>query len=174
LFAAASSRYQVVNFEYSIFKIYNLASTIPSDTPEFGNIQDPIALLSFEVLKKFDDTFGSKRTHCDTDEDIYEDCRVVDAFTRAGYTLESNDEDEDGWAPLNQLRILQYLHSIQASYSHTIPLLETLKLNLGTFIILSEASPLDVEFKFGTVSWRCCGFRSIVDRWRRISASAPY
>jgi len=68
----------------------------------------------------------SKRTKDDTDDDdrstkrskggntgnssrhgehVYHDHQVVDAFTRAGYTLESNDdEDENGWAPLNQVK----------------------------------------------------------------------
>ena len=36
--------------------------------------------------------------------DVYHDPQVVDAFTRAGYTLESNDEDENGWAPLIQVK----------------------------------------------------------------------
>jgi len=70
----------------------------------------------------------SKRTHGDTSEgetkgtkrsrasqrdnsgkglrrgDVYHDHQVVDAFARAGYTLQSNEEDENGWAPLNQVK----------------------------------------------------------------------
>jgi len=37
-------------------------------------------------------------------EHVYHDRQVVDAFTQAGYTLESDDEDEDGWVPLNQVK----------------------------------------------------------------------
>jgi hypothetical protein len=36
-------------------------------------------------------------------EQVYHDCQVVDALTRAGYTSESNDEDENGWVPLDQV-----------------------------------------------------------------------
>jgi len=105
---------------------------IQSDRPELGSMQDRIRLLSAKISKNFDDTFMSKRTHGDTDEGgtnptkrsrvnhgglggntgnglrrgehVYHDREVVDAFTRAGYTLESNDEDENGWAPLNQVK----------------------------------------------------------------------
>jgi hypothetical protein len=37
-------------------------------------------------------------------EHVYHDRQVVDAFTRAGYTLESNEEDENGLAPLDQVK----------------------------------------------------------------------
>ncbi len=37
-------------------------------------------------------------------EDVYHDHQVVGAFTRAGYTLESNDADKNGWVPLNQVK----------------------------------------------------------------------
>src|SRR6266403_1901266 len=49
----------------------------------------------------------------------------------------------------NELRILQCLHSIKSRYNHTIPLLETLKLNMETFIVLPEATPLDLGFALG-------------------------
>jgi hypothetical protein len=83
---------------------------IQSDRPELGSMQDLIGLLSADISKNFSDTFMSKRTHGDTGnglrrgEHVYHDREVVDAFTRAGYTLESNDEDENGWAPLNQVK----------------------------------------------------------------------
>ena len=35
---------------------------------------------------------------------VYHDCEVVDAFARAGYTLKSNDEDEAGFAELDQVK----------------------------------------------------------------------
>src|ERR1700733_11425617 len=48
----------------------------------------------------------------------------------------------------NELGILQHLHSIKSPYNHTIPLIETLKLDMS-FIFLPEATPLDFEFAFG-------------------------
>jgi hypothetical protein len=92
----------------AMFELYNLASIIQSDRPELGSIQERIALLGSDLSKNFKEIFMSKRTHGDTDEDVsghvYHDRQVVDAFTRAGYTLESNEEDEDGWAPLIQVK----------------------------------------------------------------------
>jgi serine/threonine protein kinase len=49
----------------------------------------------------------------------------------------------------NELPILQHLHSIKSTNNHTIPLLETLELNPGTFILLPEATPLDLGFTLG-------------------------
>jgi serine/threonine protein kinase len=49
----------------------------------------------------------------------------------------------------NELRILQRLHSIKSTDNHTIPLLGTLKLKMGTFIFLPEATPLDLGFAIG-------------------------
>jgi hypothetical protein len=49
----------------------------------------------------------------------------------------------------NELSILQDLHSIKSPHNHTIPLLETLKLTVGTFIFLPEATPLDLGFMLG-------------------------
>ena len=91
----------------AIFEIYNLVSIIQSDRPELGNIKDRIGLLSSELLKNFDETFTSNTDAGEDDtnpprrarisgEHVYHDRRVVDAFTQAGYTLESDDEDEDG------------------------------------------------------------------------------
>jgi hypothetical protein len=103
---------------------------MPRNGPPFGSIRGSIALLNKEVKMTFkDQSFSkSKRTKDDTDADddetspskrskggntghgprrgehVYHDHQVVDAFTRAGYTLESNDEDENGWAPLNQVK----------------------------------------------------------------------
>jgi hypothetical protein len=66
-------------------------------------MENRIRLLNQELSANFNDTFMWKRT-CDTGEDVYHDRQVVDAFTRAGYTLKSNDEDENGLAPLNQVK----------------------------------------------------------------------
>jgi hypothetical protein len=85
-----------------MFEIYNLVSMIQSDRPELGSMKDRIDTLGLELLKNFNKKFMSKRTH--TDERVYHDRQVVDAFTQAGYTLESDGEDEDGWAPLNQVK----------------------------------------------------------------------
>ena len=43
----------------------------------------------------------------------------------------------------DELRILQRLHSIKSSIKPTIPLLGTIKSNVGTFVILPKATPLD-------------------------------
>jgi hypothetical protein len=95
-------------------------------------MEDRIVSLNSVLSKKFKDSFMLKRTHTDASEDdinppkrartshggqgdntsnvlrrgdhVYDDRQVVDAFTKAGYTLESDDEDEDGWAPLNQVK----------------------------------------------------------------------
>lgn len=112
-----------------MFEIYNLVSMIQSDRPELGSMKDRIDTLGLELGKNFDETFMSKRTHANADEDdakppkrtrtshggqgdntgnalqrgehVYHDRQVVDAFTQAGYTLESDDEDDDGWTPLD-------------------------------------------------------------------------
>ena len=71
-----------------------------------GRKKDLIDSLSLELLENFDETFMSKRTlkRTPTDEHVYHDRQVVNAFTKAGYTLKSDGEDEDGWAPLNQVK----------------------------------------------------------------------
>ena len=88
-----------------MFEIYNLVSIIQSDRPVLGSIQErKIGLLSSDIYKNIESTFMSKQTHgLRRGEHVYHDRQVVDAFTRAGYTLESNDEDENGWAPLIQV-----------------------------------------------------------------------
>jgi serine/threonine protein kinase len=50
-----------------------------------------------------------------------------------------------------ELEILRHLHSSKSPYpyNHIIPLHDTLKLNMGTFIVLPEATPLDLGFAFG-------------------------
>jgi hypothetical protein len=76
-----------------MFEIYNLVSMIQSDRPELGSIQERIESISSDFSKNFNNTFitgnGLRR-----DEHVYQDRQVVDAYTRAGYRLESNDEDE--------------------------------------------------------------------------------
>jgi serine/threonine protein kinase len=49
----------------------------------------------------------------------------------------------------NELQFLQHLHRINSPDNHTIPLLETLKLNMVTFICVPEATPLDIGFALG-------------------------
>ena len=112
-----------------MFELYNLASIIQSDRPEVEAIEEHIALLNDGVSKNFTEGFMSKRTHDTGDDgppskrirtimrgqgggtgmqlgehDVYDDCEVVNAFTRAGYTLKSNNEDEDGFAELDQVK----------------------------------------------------------------------
>ena len=50
----------------------------------------------------------------------------------------------------NELSILRYLHSDAASRKYILPLLETLELDRGTFIILPEATSLELGFAFKT------------------------
>jgi hypothetical protein len=111
----------------AIFELYNLVSVIKSDRLQLEGMGDRINMLNEELSANFDDTFMSKRTcdtsedvneelsassdntfmskrTCDTSEDVYHDRQVIDAFTRAGYTLESYDEDENDLAPLNQVK----------------------------------------------------------------------
>jgi hypothetical protein len=49
----------------------------------------------------------------------------------------------------NELQFLQHLRRINSLDNHTIPLLETLDLNVGTFICIPEAIPLDIGFAIG-------------------------
>ena len=116
----------------AMFEIYNLVLLIQSDRPELGSIKDCIRLLGSDISKNFKDTFISKRMQGDTgkdapkppkqprtshmgqgdntgngvqhDEHVYHDHQVINAFTQAGYSLESNDEDENGWVPLIQVK----------------------------------------------------------------------
>jgi hypothetical protein len=97
----------------AMFELYNLVSIIQSDKPEPGDIEEHIESLNSYISDNFHDTLYSKSMPRDADEDgnslqygehVYEDPEVVKGFTRAGFTLESNDEDEDGWAPLNQVK----------------------------------------------------------------------
>ena len=87
----------------AIFELYNLVSVIKSNRLQLEGMGDRINMLNEELSANFDDAFMSKRT-CDTREDVYHDRQVIDAFTRAGYTLKSNDEDENGLTPLNQVK----------------------------------------------------------------------
>ncbi|KAH9958937.1 hypothetical protein BC827DRAFT_1269158 [Russula dissimulans] len=115
----------------AIFEIYNLASIIQKDRPKLELTEQRIRSLASDISSNFHDQLKSEKTPCDTgenenqppnrakrnctgqggnvglglqcDEDVYQDRQVVDLFTRAGFTLVSNDEDEKGWAPLDQL-----------------------------------------------------------------------
>ena len=50
----------------------------------------------------------------------------------------------------NEPLILQHIHSIKSTNNHTIFLLETLELNVGMFMSLPEATPLDLGFRHGS------------------------
>lgn len=112
---------------------------IQSDRPERGGARNFVRLLSSDLSKIIEETFTSKskRTRCDPDEgetrpakrsrpshggqggktcnglrhgeQVYHDLQVVDAFSQAGYTLESNDVDENGWEPLNKVKYSKVL-----------------------------------------------------------------
>ena len=93
----------------AIFEIYNLAPIIQNDRPpNLKRMEERIKTLARDISNNFHDTLKSKGGNIglglQCDEDVYQDGQVVDLFTRAGYTLESNDEDEKGWAPLNQVK----------------------------------------------------------------------
>ena len=113
----------------TIFEMYNLVSIIQREGSQLGSVKESIIALKSDLSKNIKDTFTSKRTLDDSVEDgnperfrggrggqegntsngerdaeeVFYDRHVVDAFTRAGYMLESNDEDENGWAPLDQV-----------------------------------------------------------------------
>jgi hypothetical protein len=87
-----------------MFEIYNLVSIIRRDRPELTGTHDLINSLNSHLSNDFKETFMSKRTHIDDGEQVYHNRQVIDAFSRAGYTLRSDDEDEDGWAPLNRVK----------------------------------------------------------------------
>ena len=86
-------------------------------------------MLKSDINQTFKDTFTSKRTHSDTGESgtgpnkrshkgqggntgnalrhgehVYHDRQVVDAFTWAGYKLESYDDDEIPLKPMNEVK----------------------------------------------------------------------
>jgi serine/threonine protein kinase len=69
----------------------------------------------------------------------------------------------------DELRILQQLHSIKLPNNPAIPLIETLELNLGTFIILPTASPLDLELTLGTYQ-----SSTVVDLSRQLIAGVGF
>ena len=92
----------------AIFEIYNLASIIQNDRPELERIEERIEILANDISNNFKRICppqgGNIGLGLQCNEDVYEDRQVVDSFSRAGYTLESNDEDEKGFAPLNQVK----------------------------------------------------------------------
>jgi serine/threonine protein kinase len=51
----------------------------------------------------------------------------------------------------NELSILQHLHSSAPSHNHILPLLTALELDVGTFIFVPEAIPLESGFAFEMV-----------------------
>jgi serine/threonine protein kinase len=57
-----------------------------------------------------------------------------------------------------ELPLLEFLCSLKSQYNHTIPLLETFNLSIGTFIVLPEATPLDLGFRFGLFRTKVADF----------------
>jgi hypothetical protein len=87
--------------------MYNLVSII-SEGPDSKDAVRRVKLLNSDISERFEPGFFmTKRTHLHSDngegEHVY-DSHVVDAFSQAGYTLESNDEDENGLVPLNNVK----------------------------------------------------------------------
>ena len=117
-----------------MFENYNLVSMIHNDTLALGNIRERIGSLNSDIQNEYKDAFTSKKTNGDAggdvttpskrprggqggitgngmrcDEHVYDDLQVVDAFTRAGYTLESytlesDDEEKCRWTPVNRVK----------------------------------------------------------------------
>jgi hypothetical protein len=93
-----------------MIEMYNFASIIASTRDSSGSpdIRGQIKTLNDDLSKNFKDTFMSKRTHDNPGEDgigdVFEDSTVVDTLTGDGIVLESDDEDEYGLTPLNQVK----------------------------------------------------------------------
>jgi serine/threonine protein kinase len=49
----------------------------------------------------------------------------------------------------NEFKFLKHFRQIKSPDNHTIPLLKTLQLNMGTFICVPKATPLDIGFARG-------------------------
>jgi hypothetical protein len=89
----------------AMFELYNLASIILRDRPGRETVTKLIGLLGSDIRDNIKKTFMlNTNNSLQHSELAYDDHQVVDAFTRAGYTLKSNDEDENGWAPLIQVK----------------------------------------------------------------------
>ena len=89
--------------------MYNLLSVIQSDRPELPGTRELISLLKSDVRKHFKPTYMSNTGDVLRPGEhlrVYDDSQVVDAITRAGYKLESYDEDEDGirLEPMNEVK----------------------------------------------------------------------
>jgi hypothetical protein len=76
--------------------MYNLLSVL-SDTP-VSDTGGRLSLLQSDLKKFYKKTFMSNTGN------VYHDCQVVDAFTRAGYKLESYDDDEIFLEPMTEVK----------------------------------------------------------------------
>jgi hypothetical protein len=110
--------------------MYNLLSVILSDAPELPDTRRTLRLLQSDIEATFKTTFSPpKRRRPDSGEGgtgpnkrsdtgrggntgnalrhgehVYQDRQVVDAFTQAGYKLESYDDDEISFQPINKVK----------------------------------------------------------------------
>jgi hypothetical protein len=90
--------------------MYNLLSFILSDRPELPGTRRFISLLKSDIKKVYENTFTSNTGNAlRHGEHVYHDRQVVDAFTRAGYKLdsykwESFDDDEIFLEPMNEVK----------------------------------------------------------------------
>jgi len=116
-----------------MFEIYNLAWVIRRHQSLRTSARTRIPKLKTEIRNNFLETFtGTKRTHNggNGDEtrptkqsrtnqgghvdggiqhgDIYDTYEVAEAFAKAGYVLERNGEDENGWTPLNEVKAMKH------------------------------------------------------------------
>jgi Protein kinase domain len=192
----------------AVFEMYNLAFVIQRETRSLKNVQKHITDIDQHVKEEYEENFTSrKRSTTGTDmsnsptwtrtgqsddpraDRLYDARHVSEAFTQAGFTLESTS-NSDGWKPLNkvkeiirldlcictdevqcklrstmrhgkhsdgtavivkllrsrcnELSILEYLSSIDSSENHTIRLLRSFRLDVGTFIVVPKFTPLDI------------------------------
>jgi hypothetical protein len=117
-----------------MFEIYNLASVVRDDESLNGSARARITKLKNETMVNFKDTFtGTIKPRNDVNDDhpspskrsriyqsghiggvtrhderIYDNYEVAKAFAEARYSLEPNGEDENGLAPLNQVKATIY------------------------------------------------------------------
>jgi hypothetical protein len=121
----------------AMFEIYNLKSVVRTDQSRLEAARSRIPQLKTEITRDFKDTFTTtKRAQNGTNDDgtpnkrsrtnagnqgghvgggiqdgehVYDIYEVAEAFAKAGYALEANGEDENGWAPLNEVKATKHL-----------------------------------------------------------------
>jgi serine/threonine protein kinase len=106
----------------TVFEMYNLAFVIQREMRSLKNVQQHITDIDQHVKEEYEDKFTSrKRSMTDADmskspkrtrtgqrddpkaDRLYDARHVSEAFTQAGFTLESTS-NSDGWTPLNKVK----------------------------------------------------------------------